>query len=190
MRHTKLRKPLAEFALNSINDFKVRCFQIQTLTFIVNSDVFYYEWRPLWIEMNWLFSLVQRVRCSFACLEGGIAVACLRHALSTKYALRLHFMLTYAGQCCSNLYTCWSVSTSDTEYPNLFWSTSNLCTLSYWVWFRYCKNFCLTTSKAETSSIFPLRWATAQYHQIICAVKSDSRTLATFQNVGKARKQG
>jgi len=43
MRHTKLRKPLAEFALNSINDFKVRCFQIQTLTFIVNSDVFYYE---------------------------------------------------------------------------------------------------------------------------------------------------
>jgi len=37
---------------------------------------------------------------------------------------------------------------------------------------------------------FPLRCETAQYHQIICAVKSDSGTLATFQNVGKVRKQG
>jgi len=42
MRDIKLRKSVAEFALNSINDFKVRWFQIQTLTFIVNSDVFCY----------------------------------------------------------------------------------------------------------------------------------------------------
>jgi len=27
---------------------------------------------------NWLFPLVQRVGCGFACLEGGITVACLR----------------------------------------------------------------------------------------------------------------
>jgi len=38
--------------------------------------------------------------------------------------------------------------------------------------------------------MFPLRCATGQYFEIICAVKSDSRTFATFQNVGKARKQG
>jgi len=37
--------------------------------------------------------------------------------------------------------------------------------------------------------MFPLRCATAQHYQIICAVKSDSRTLATFQNVEKSRKQ-
>ena len=43
---------MAEFALNSINDFKIRYFQIQTHTFIVNSDVFRYERRPLWIEMK------------------------------------------------------------------------------------------------------------------------------------------
>jgi len=55
------------------------------------------------------------------------------------------------------------------------------------VW--YCKKFCMTTSKAKTSPIFPLRCAAAQYHQIICAVKSDSRTLEAFENVGKARKQ-
>jgi len=42
-RHVKLRKPVAEFALNNINDFKVRCYQIQTLTFIVNSDVFFQD---------------------------------------------------------------------------------------------------------------------------------------------------
>jgi len=69
---------VAEFALNSINDFKVRCFQIQTLTFIVNSDVFCYEWRSLWIEMKLAF---------FTCSEGGITVACLHHTLSTEYAL-------------------------------------------------------------------------------------------------------
>jgi len=45
----------------------------------------------------------------------------------------------------------------------------------------------LTTSKPNSSPMFPLRCATAQYYQIICAVKSDSRTLATFQNVGKAK---
>jgi len=38
--------------------------------------------------------------------------------------------------------------------------------------------------------MFPLRCETAQYHQIICAVQADSRTLGTFQNVGKTRKQG
>jgi len=43
MRDIKLQKLVAELALNSINDFKVRCFQIQTLTFIVNSDVFCYD---------------------------------------------------------------------------------------------------------------------------------------------------
>jgi len=47
----------------------------------------------------------------------------------------------------------------------------------------------MTTSKPNTSPMFPLRCATAQYYQIICAVKSDARTFATFQNVGKARKQ-
>jgi len=78
----------------------------------------------------------------------------------------------------------------DTEFPNLFWSTSDLRTLSYLVWFGYCKKYCLTTSKAKTSPTSPLRCATAQYHQIICAGKSDSRTLATFQNVGKGKKQG
>ena len=41
------QKPVAEFAPDSINDFKVRCFQIQTPTFIVNSDVFCYEWQTL-----------------------------------------------------------------------------------------------------------------------------------------------
>jgi len=62
-RHTKLRKPVAEFALNSINDFRVRCFQIQIIILIVNSDVFYYEWRPLWIAMKLAF---------FACSQGGV----------------------------------------------------------------------------------------------------------------------
>jgi len=42
-RDIKFQKPVADFALNSINDFKLRCFQIETLTFIVNSDVFCYE---------------------------------------------------------------------------------------------------------------------------------------------------
>jgi len=42
-RHVNFQKPVAEFTLNSINDFQVRCFQIQTLTFIVNSYVFCYE---------------------------------------------------------------------------------------------------------------------------------------------------
>ena len=36
---------------------------------------------------NWLFSLVQRAWCSFACLEGGITVTCLCHTPSTQYAL-------------------------------------------------------------------------------------------------------
>jgi len=43
MRDIKLRKPVAELAPNSINDLKVRCFQIQTLTSTVNSDVFCYD---------------------------------------------------------------------------------------------------------------------------------------------------
>jgi len=43
MTDIKLRKPVAELALNCINDFKVRWFQIQTLTFNVNSDVFCYD---------------------------------------------------------------------------------------------------------------------------------------------------
>jgi len=34
---------MAEFTLNSTNDIKVRWFKIQTLTFIVNSDVFCYD---------------------------------------------------------------------------------------------------------------------------------------------------
>ena len=36
----------------------------------------------------------------------------------------------------------------------------------------------------------PLKWETAQYHQTICTVKSHSRALATFQNIGKIQKQG
>jgi len=39
------------------------------------------------MEMKLTFSRVERVGCSFACLGGGITVACLRHALSTEYAL-------------------------------------------------------------------------------------------------------
>jgi len=47
------------------------------------------------------------------------------------------------------------------------------------------------TQAYTTSPMFPPRCATAaHYHQIICAVKYDSRTLGTFQNVGKARTQG
>jgi len=34
---------MAEFTLNSTNDIKVRWFKIQTLTFIVNSNVFCYD---------------------------------------------------------------------------------------------------------------------------------------------------
>jgi len=41
MRDIKFQKPVAEFAVISISDFKVRCFQIQTLTFIVNYFVFF-----------------------------------------------------------------------------------------------------------------------------------------------------
>ena len=37
--------------------------------------------------------------------------------------------------------------------------------------------------------LFPVRCATAQYHLTIIAVKSHSRALATFQNIGKTRKQ-
>jgi len=39
------------------------------------------------------------------------------------------------------------------------------------------------------SPTFPLRCATAQYHQPICAVKSHSRALATVPNIWKLRKQ-
>ena len=93
MRGIKFQNLVAKFALNSINDFKVRCFQIQTFTFIVNSDVFCYEWRPFRIEMKLTFSLVPRMGCSFSCLEGGITVACLRHTLSrpTEHALAPFF---------------------------------------------------------------------------------------------------
>ena len=36
----------------------------------------------------------------------------------------------------------------------------------------------------------PLKCETAQYHKTTCTVKSHSRALATFQNIGKTRKQG
>jgi len=39
-------------------------------------------------------------------------------------------------------------------------------------------------------SALPLKCETVQYHQTICTVKSHSRALATFQNIGKTRKQG
>ena len=57
----KLRKPVAAFALplNSINDFKVRWFQIQTHFRCEFRCVLL--WRPLWIEMKLTFC---------ACLEG------------------------------------------------------------------------------------------------------------------------
>jgi len=38
-------------------------------------------------------------------------------------------------------------------------------------------------------TMFHLRFANAQYHQDICAVKSHSRARATFQNIGKGGKQ-
>jgi len=37
-------------------------------------------------------------------------------------------------------------------------------------------------------SMFPLRCANAQYHQIICAVKSHFCALATFQNIEKTKR--
>jgi len=46
------------------------------------------------------------------------------------------------------------------------------------------------TTVKSNRAIFPLKCANAHYHQTICAVKSPSRALATFQNNGKARKQG
>ena len=44
---------------------KQSAFQIQTLTFIVNSDMFCYEWRPFWMDTTLTFC---------ACLEGGITL--------------------------------------------------------------------------------------------------------------------
>ena len=60
-RHTELRKTVAGFALNNINDFKVRYFQSQTLTFTVNSDVFCYDVlsESRW---KWIFALVWMMR--------------------------------------------------------------------------------------------------------------------------------
>jgi len=43
--------------------------------------------------------------------------------------------------------------------------------------------------QAKLRPTFPLRCANAQYHQIICVVKSHSHALARFQNVGKAGKK-
>jgi len=37
--------------------------------------------------------------------------------------------------------------------------------------------------------VYPLRRVNAQYHQNTCAVKSHSRALATFRNMGQAQKQ-
>jgi len=85
---------------------------------------------------NWLFSLVQRVGCSFACLEGGITVAFLRHTLSAEYALAA-FYVDFLSVLQWSIHML--IYTSDTEFPNLFWSTSNSRTLSYWVWFGYCR---------------------------------------------------
>ena len=92
---------MTEFAVNSINDFKVRCFQIQTLTFIVIFDMFVMNDVLSESRWNWLFSLVQGgMYCSFACLEGGITVACLHHTL--KYGIRASCIL------------CWLMLVSDT----------------------------------------------------------------------------
>jgi len=43
--------------------------------------------------------------------------------------------------------------------------------------------------KYPTLTPLPLKCDTAQYHQTICTVKSHSRALATFQNIGKTRRQ-
>jgi len=155
------------------------------MCFVMNDGLSESRW-------NWPFSLVQMVRCSFACLEGGDNCSLL--APHTKYGIRasciLCWLMLISAAVIYIAYICWSISTSDTEFPNVFWSTSNSHTLSYWVWFDYYKKFCLTISKAKTSPMFPPRCATAKYHQIIWAVKSDAGTFATFQNVGKARKRG
>jgi len=48
-------------------------------------------------------------------------------------------------------------------------------------------------SAAALYALFPLMCANVQYHQITWAVKSHSRRtheVATFQNIGKVRKQG
>ena len=117
---------------------------------------------------------------------------CSLLAPHTKYGIRASCILCWLMLVCAAvIYTHAEAFLRQTQNSlTFFWSTSNLRTLSYWVWFGYSKKFCLTTSKAKTSPMFPLISATAQYHQIICAVKSDSRTLATFQNVGNKRKQG
>jgi len=41
---------------------------------------------------------------------------------------------------------------------------------SYWVWFDYCKKFCLTTNKPNTSPMFPLR----------CELRSTTKSFAQW----------
>jgi len=48
---------------------------------------------------------------------------------------------------------------------------------------------CAFTGTGDKSPVFPLRCATAQQRQIICAVKPYSPALATFRSIGKARKR-
>ena len=151
------------------------------MCFVMNDGLSESRW-------NWPFSLVQMVRCSFACLEGGDNCSLL--APHTKYGIRASCILCWLMLIGAAVIYIHMLKHFYVRHRNLFWSTSNSHTLSYWVWFDYCKKFCLTTSKAKTSSMFPLRCATAKYHQIIWAVKSDAGTFATFQNVGKARKRG
>ena len=73
---------------------------------------------------------------------------------------------------------CWNCGTS-----------ANAPELSKW---RDCiqdeiKTVDLAVGKWDMSqSVLPLKCANAQYHQIICAVRSHSHALATFQNIGKA----
>jgi len=62
--------------------------------------------------------------------------------------------------------------------------------------FDPCGRPCLAITRgyvclqARLRQMFPLRCATAQYHQTIWAGKADSGALATFQKVGKVGKQG
>jgi len=163
-RHINFQIPVAEFALNNINDFKLRCFQIQTLTFIVNSEVFGYEWRPLWTEMKLTF---------FACSEGRMWFRLFRErdncsllAPHTKYGIHASCIL------------CWLMLVSATviythaeaflRQNSLTFFDQLLIHIHYPSGFDYYKKYCLTTSKPNTSPMFPLRCAAAQH----CTTKS------------------
>ena len=153
------------------------------------SDVYCYDWRPLWIEMKLTF---------FACSEGGMWFCLFRGwnncsllAPHTKYGIRASCILYWRMLVSAAVsYTHAEVFLRQTQYSLIFLINFHFAYIILLGLVWLLQEVLFDDKQAETSPIFPLRCATAQYRQIICVVKSDSRTLATFQNVGKARKQG